>query len=150
MAHWQVLGLERRFSRQRYLTGQDRTELAHALQLTETQVKIWFQNRRYKTKRRLHQEYGTAAAMTSYSAHQPAVKDDRKLYDDVITSAVTFPVGPPPCRSANGFGLWSYWAPAGYVAAKCTADSPSSGDQFPSTPLLPHLSHHERFLAADM
>ncbi|XP_058508200.1 NK3 homeobox 3 [Solea solea] len=51
-SHAQVYELERRFSTQRYLSGPERTDLALALGLTETQVKIWFQNRRYKTKRR--------------------------------------------------------------------------------------------------
>uniref|UniRef100_A0A452R6D9 NK2 homeobox 6 n=1 Tax=Ursus americanus TaxID=9643 RepID=A0A452R6D9_URSAM len=47
----QVLALERRFKQQRYLSAPEREHLASALQLTPTQVKIWFQNRRYKCKR---------------------------------------------------------------------------------------------------
>ncbi|XP_072031556.1 uncharacterized protein [Amphiura filiformis] len=51
-SHAQVFELERRFSHQRYLSGPERADLANALKLTEQQVKIWFQNRRYKTKRK--------------------------------------------------------------------------------------------------
>ena len=47
----QVLELEKRFDKNRYLNAQDRDQLAHALSLTSTQVKIWFQNHRYKTKK---------------------------------------------------------------------------------------------------
>uniref|UniRef100_A0A8C3JW42 Homeobox domain-containing protein n=1 Tax=Calidris pygmaea TaxID=425635 RepID=A0A8C3JW42_9CHAR len=47
----QVFELERRFKQQRYLSAPEREHLASALKLTSTQVKIWFQNRRYKCKR---------------------------------------------------------------------------------------------------
>ncbi|XP_061580935.1 homeobox protein Nkx-2.5 [Cololabis saira] len=47
----QVYELERRFKQQRYLSAPERDHLAGALKLTPTQVKIWFQNRRYKCKR---------------------------------------------------------------------------------------------------
>lgn len=54
--HMQVYELERRFNHQRYLSGPERSDLARRLKLTETQVKIWFQNRRYKAKRKLMQQ----------------------------------------------------------------------------------------------
>uniref|UniRef100_A0A671YUZ7 BarH-like homeobox 1b n=1 Tax=Sparus aurata TaxID=8175 RepID=A0A671YUZ7_SPAAU len=42
----QLAQLERSFERQKYLSVQDRMELAASLNLTDTQVKTWYQNRR--------------------------------------------------------------------------------------------------------
>ncbi|XP_022916066.1 homeobox protein zampogna-like [Onthophagus taurus] len=70
--HAQVFELERRFSQQRYLSGPERADLAQALKLTETQVKIWYQNRRYKTKRKQMQMQ--ESTLLSQNARKVAVK----------------------------------------------------------------------------
>lgn len=47
----QTYELERRFRQQRYLSAPEREHLASIIRLSPTQVKIWFQNHRYKLKR---------------------------------------------------------------------------------------------------
>ncbi|XP_035255630.1 NK3 homeobox 3 [Anguilla anguilla] len=82
-SHTQVYELERRFNLQRYLSGPERADLAEALKLTETQVKIWFQNRRYKTKRRqMAAELATSAtpAMAKKVAVKVLVRNDQRQY----------------------------------------------------------------------
>merc|ERR1712117_44065 len=48
---YQLQTLERSFEKQKYLSVQDRQELAAKLNLSDTQVKTWYQNRRTKWKR---------------------------------------------------------------------------------------------------
>ena len=56
----QLEGLETKFAEKKYLSVPDRMELASRLELSETQVKTWFQNRRMKCKKQQVTEGGGA------------------------------------------------------------------------------------------
>lgn len=47
----QIFELEKQFEVKKYLSSSERAEMAKLLNVTETQVKIWFQNRRTKWKK---------------------------------------------------------------------------------------------------
>lgn len=47
----QIFELEKQFDAKKYLTASERSDMAALLNVTETQVKIWFQNRRTKWKK---------------------------------------------------------------------------------------------------
>ena len=67
----QVFQLETTFDAKRYLSSTERSNLATSLRLTETQVKIWFQNRRNKWKRQLAADMETASIAANLSATLP-------------------------------------------------------------------------------
>lgn len=57
--------LEVEFNRQQYMVGSERSFLATSLNLTESQVKIWFQNRRIKWRKCMGKNGGNANANNS-------------------------------------------------------------------------------------
>lgn len=66
----QVFQLESTFDMKRYLSSSERAGLASSLQLTETQVKIWFQNRRNKWKRQISAELEAANMSHVANSHR--------------------------------------------------------------------------------
>uniref|UniRef100_A0A3Q3A6J0 Homeobox protein Nkx-2.5 n=1 Tax=Kryptolebias marmoratus TaxID=37003 RepID=A0A3Q3A6J0_KRYMA len=126
----QVYELERRFKQQRYLSAPERDHLAGALKLTPTQVKIWFQNRRYKCKR---QRQDQSLEMVSLPAPPPPrrvsvpvlVRDGKPcLAADSAAYTPPYSVGP-----INHFTYNNYPAFSNYTGPGCSSSYPCSYPQ---------------------
>uniref|UniRef100_A0A182Q535 Homeobox domain-containing protein n=1 Tax=Anopheles farauti TaxID=69004 RepID=A0A182Q535_9DIPT len=65
----QLLKLEHAFESNHYVVGAERKQLAQNLNLSETQVKVWFQNRRTKHKRMQQEEGGSGSGKSTDGDH---------------------------------------------------------------------------------
>lgn len=72
----QVYELERRFKQAKYLTAPEREQLANSIRLTPTQVKIWFQNHRYKCKRQEKEKAMSGLGQSDDGCMPPSGDDD--------------------------------------------------------------------------
>ncbi|KAG8135577.1 hypothetical protein E2320_008585 [Naja naja] len=99
----QLYRLEMEFQRCQYVVGRERTELARQLNLSETQVKVWFQNRRTKQKK----DQGKDSEMKSVVSETAATCSVLRLLEQGrLLSPPGLPGLLPPCAtSALGSAL---------------------------------------------
>ncbi|XP_006800694.1 NK2 homeobox 4a isoform X2 [Neolamprologus brichardi] len=80
----QVYELERRFKQQKYLSAPEREHLASMIHLTPTQVKIWFQNHRYKMKRQAKDKAAQQMQQQDGSLCQQQAQSPRRVAVPVL------------------------------------------------------------------
>ncbi|WAR20860.1 NKX62-like protein [Mya arenaria] len=79
----QIFALEKTFEQTKYLAGPERARLAYALGMSESQVKVWFQNRRTKWRKKHAAEMATAKKKQEYAE---AMNEGSDVEDDVSDS----------------------------------------------------------------
>ena len=145
---YQLQTLERSFEKQKYLSVQDRQELAAKLNLTDTQVKTWYQNRRTKWKR-------TTSVGLELLAESGNFQALHSLYSRAAAVGAPSPTGGPsffPAALAAAMASNSSYAAA--AAAAAASSSPLelyyrqaataaalSGGQQPPPPPRPFGAH---------
>ncbi|XP_023250044.1 homeobox protein Nkx-2.2a-like [Seriola lalandi dorsalis] len=90
----QTFELERRFRQQRYLSAPEREHLAGLIRLTPNQVKIWFQNHRYKMKRaRTERSLEALQLLPGRRVTIPVLVRDGMPCDRIIVQDLEAPLG---------------------------------------------------------
>ncbi|XP_049909842.1 homeobox protein Nkx-6.1 [Epinephelus moara] len=78
----QIFALEKTFEQTKYLAGPERARLAYSLGMTESQVKVWFQNRRTKWRKKHAAEMATAKKKQDSETERLKGTSDNEDEDD--------------------------------------------------------------------
>ncbi|XP_066574399.1 ventral anterior homeobox 2 [Amia ocellicauda] len=125
----QLYRLELEFQRGQYVVGRERTELARQLHLSETQVKVWFQNRRTKQKKDQTKDTDKRSASSSESL---ATCNILRLLEQGRLLSVPIPPNPllSPPTLAPSTGNGSVLGSSGSSSPGVSSTPPSSGGTY--------------------
>uniref|UniRef100_A0A914WBJ5 Homeobox domain-containing protein n=1 Tax=Plectus sambesii TaxID=2011161 RepID=A0A914WBJ5_9BILA len=102
----QLQELETTFDNQKYLSVQDRMELAQRMGLTDTQVKTWYQNRRTKWKRQSAVGMELLSEASNFAAVQQLLRSNPYWASYVATHQTPHPL-------LNPLAVGRMWPPPG-------------------------------------
>ena len=108
----QIQQLEIRFQRTQYLALPERAELASALGLTQTQVKIWFQNRRSKYKKQAKGGMGGPASELGGQASPGSAASGPPSVPPPASPLSPQPMYQPPVQYGPGQPLMGHGLPS--------------------------------------
>lgn len=122
----QIYELERRFRYQRYLSAPEREQLGRMINLTPTQVKIWFQNHRYKQKKQATEagEFKDSHSLYPRTVPVPVlIREGQPCYASDFSNNVGNYFAnqfPPTYDCTNSYGnSYSYTAPISSINSSC-------------------------------
>ncbi|XP_053441069.1 ventral anterior homeobox 1 [Nycticebus coucang] len=132
----QLYRLEMEFQRCQYVVGRERTELARQLNLSETQVKVWFQNRRTKQKK----DQGKDSELRSVVSETAATCSVLRLLEQGrLLSPPGLPSLLPPCATgALGSALRGPSLPALGTGAAAGSAAAAGAAPGPASTTSPH------------
>ncbi|KAM3180498.1 hypothetical protein ACTXT7_016174 [Hymenolepis weldensis] len=152
---YQVKVLRAIYHQKKYLSNAERSELAGMLGVSEQQLKIWFQNQRYKEKKSLDKEKENAYSPTNIepsvriqssllplsplsSSHSAFVNNQRKILP--VRFPYPLPLIPPPqlLSQMNSKSYQNLAQIAGMMSSQLYSVNPLRGTS--AKPLLPNTS----------
>lgn len=132
----QVYELERRFKQQKYLSAPEREHLASMIHLTPTQVKIWFQNHRYKMKRQAKDK----ASQQQDTGNMCAQQSPRRVAVPVLVK------DGKPCQNGSGTPTPIHQQVQSVLGSETLASAEDLEEMSPSPPLMGGLSQTDAAL----